>query len=528
MTKELNETKSGEKAAVEPSARVSFLTELQDGAKFQVRMVPSADEHPKGAGTADAKACRQSMEYRDFINTAAENMFDLKALGDLRSLISKHDCQIKTTADAIRFAEVELSKTGDRYNHILSKQEVKAFADETSGRFGGIGVFLVSTPERGSLASAVAAAAGAAVATDRNARAAAFSAGLNATTSGSAEQAKAKDVSQTAATDTSAANTSKQHSFARIDEVIRNTPAEKVGLLKGDVITHVNGKSVRDMDPEQVGNLLRGRLNSQVSLNLIRDGHEIHRDIRRGMIDANTVGEPSDKGDGVIYIRIRNFHRSDTAEKVQAALEKNPSAKGFVIDVRNNPGGLVDAAVDTSALFIERGTIMRTRERVRSTPEAPVFAETHYYKGSSGTVAEVTYSDGRTPELRKLPSIPDVIKGRPVVVLTDNDTASAGEIFAGASHDSGKNVSTLGVRTYGKGIGQSIFPLMPGGTNLKVTDMRYYTPSGKWPGDADKQRPGLEPDKTVANPENVDFNSPEDAQLIAGVELVKEKLKRPR
>ena len=115
---------------------------------------------------------------------------------------------------------------------------------------------------------------------------------------------------------------------------------------------------------------------------------------------------------------------------------------------------------------------------------------------------------------------------RPVVLLQNGNSASAAEIFTGALHDTGK-ITTLGEKSFGKGIGQTIIPYMPHGTDLKITSLHYNTPSGLWPGDAGKNKIGIQPDIVVKQPEGAKLGSPEDLQLAEAVKLLKQKLAAP-
>lgn len=469
------------------NARLAFQNELQEGTHQRLQAYQVAQAKPF---SLKPEACPVSREYNLFINTAARNMFNATASVDVQKLLNKHNCAIKTPADAIAKANSELEKH-DYFTYVMTPKQVQELNEATTGRYAGIGIDYANAPETPAVAAVM-----------------------------------AKDHPPTPPQKTKAGKPPVIHEYPTIDGVIENTPAQRSGLQQGDVITKINGKSVRDLPPDAVGELLSGRINTHVNLSLVRDGVEIKRRLTRAEIDAPTVSKPVDKGDGVFHIRISSFGREDTAVKLQEAIEKNPDAKGFVIDVRDNPGGLFDAAIETSSLFISKGLIMSTRERLNSDPQNPVYETKIYGKGEEeGNYIHTTYSDNRASTREFQKTMPNVVNGRPVVLMYDGDSASASEIVAGALHDSAENVTTLGTKSYGKGTAQTIFTRnMPAGTNLKVTTLRYYTPSGFWPGDADKNKIGLTPDITVPNPAGVKLGREGDLQLAEAVRIAKQKV----
>jgi carboxyl-terminal processing protease len=233
-----------------------------------------------------------------------------------------------------------------------------------------------------------------------------------------------------------------------------DTPAAKVGIMSGDLITHINDEAVQGLTLEQAVNKMKGPVNTTTRLKILRNGTEqpIDVSITRAVIQVRPVRYHSDGGD-IGYIRITDFSEQ-TTEGLRKAItdisKQIPPEKlaGYVVDLRNNPGGLLDQAVSVSAAFMARGEVVSTRGR---TPE-----ETQRFTARTG----------------------DLIKGKPLVVLINGGSASASEIVAGALHDH-KRATLIGTRSFGKGSVQTIIPLGAGKGALALTTARYFTPSGR-------------------------------------------------
>ena len=233
-----------------------------------------------------------------------------------------------------------------------------------------------------------------------------------------------------------------------------DTPAAKVGIMSGDLITHINDEAVQGLTLEQAVNKMKGPVNTTTRLKILRNGTEqpIDVSITRAVIQVRPVRYHTDGGD-IGYIRITDFGEQTTEglRKAIADISKQiPPEKlaGYVVDLRNNPGGLLDQAVSVSAAFMARGEVVSTRGR---TPE-----ETQRFTARTG----------------------DLIKGKPLVVLINGGSASASEIVAGALHDH-KRATLIGTRSFGKGSVQTIIPLGAGKGALALTTARYFTPSGR-------------------------------------------------
>ncbi len=245
------------------------------------------------------------------------------------------------------------------------------------------------------------------------------------------------------------------------------TPAARAGILSGDLITYIDGDAVQGLSLEQAVNKMKGPVHTSTKLKIERKGADkpIDVSIEREIIQVKPVSFHTDGGD-IGYIRISSFSEQtgDGLKNAIADISKQiPSEKlaGYVVDLRNNPGGLLDQAVSVAGTFMARGEVVSTRGR---TPE-----ETQRYTARGG----------------------DITKGKPLVVLINGGSASASEIVAGALHDH-KRATLIGTRSFGKGSVQTIIPLGTGNGALALTTARYFTPSGR-----SIQAQGVSPDIEV-------------------------------
>jgi carboxyl-terminal processing protease len=233
-----------------------------------------------------------------------------------------------------------------------------------------------------------------------------------------------------------------------------DTPAAKAGILSGDLVTQIDDEAVQGLTLEQAVNKMKGPINTKTRLTIIRKGKEAPIDVSivREIIRVRPVSYRVDGGN-IGYIRISSFNEQTTDELKKAIGDiskqiPSESLAGYVVDLRNNPGGLLDQAVSVSSAFMPRGEVVSTRGR---TPE-----ETQRFTAHGG----------------------DLIKGKPLVVLINGGSASASEIVAGALHDH-KRATLIGTRSFGKGSVQTIIPLGTGNGALALTTARYFTPSGR-------------------------------------------------
>src|SRR6266850_2531677 len=233
-----------------------------------------------------------------------------------------------------------------------------------------------------------------------------------------------------------------------------DTPAAKAGIMSGDLITSIDDAAVQGLTLEQAVAKMKGPVNTKTRLKIMRKGAEqpIDVSIVREVIRVRPVRYRTEGGD-IGYVRITTFNEQTTEGLKKAIRDISKqippeNLAGYVVDLRNNPGGLLDQAVSVSAAFMARGEVVSTRGR---TPE-----ETQRFTARTG----------------------DLIKGKPLVVLINGGSASASEIVAGALHDH-KRATLIGTRSFGKGSVQTIIPLGTGNGALALTTARYYTPSGR-------------------------------------------------
>jgi carboxyl-terminal processing protease len=248
---------------------------------------------------------------------------------------------------------------------------------------------------------------------------------------------------------------------------IDDTPAAKAGVMANDIITHLDDEAVQGLTLNQAVDKMRGPVNTKIKLTIMRKGAEkpIEVSIVRDIIRVKSVRWHPEGGD-IGYIRISQFNEQTTDGLKQAINDLNAQLgadkiKGYLIDLRNNPGGLLDQAISVSDTFLEKGEIVSTRGR---NPE-----ETQRFNARPG----------------------DLTKGKPLIVLINGGSASASEIVAGALQDH-KRATLIGTRSFGKGSVQTIIPLGAGNGALRLTTARYYTPSGR-----SIQAKGISPDIEV-------------------------------
>ena len=241
-----------------------------------------------------------------------------------------------------------------------------------------------------------------------------------------------------------------ENGFIKVISPIDDTPAQKAGIKAGDLIIRLDDKPVKGMSLNDAVKTMRGEPGSEISLSIVREGVEQPLKIKivRDIIKVKSVKSRMLE-DGYGYVRITSF-RAKTGESMVEAineLKKNGELKGLVLDLRNNPGGVLNAAVSVSDAFLDSGLIV--------------------------------YTDGRIEDSKmKFNATPgDILNDAPIVVLINAGSASASEIVAGALQDH-KRAVIMGEKTFGKGSVQTILPTSNGGA-VKLTTARYYTPSGR-------------------------------------------------
>lgn len=255
--------------------------------------------------------------------------------------------------------------------------------------------------------------------------------------------------------------------FVKVVSPIDDTPAARAGMETGDLIIRLDDKPVKGLSLNEAVKLMRGKPGSDIVLTVVREGEDkpLRITITRAVIQVTSVrNRILEEGYG--YVRVSHFQTKTTADMVKAIekmkAESEGKMNGLVLDLRNNPGGVLSAAVGISDAFLNEGLIV--------------------------------YTDGREKDsrLRYSASQGDVLDGAPIVVLVNGGSASASEIVAGAMQDHGRGV-VMGNKTFGKGSVQTIQNLANGGA-VKLTTARYYTPSGR-----SIQAEGINPDIVTDN-----------------------------
>ncbi len=254
-----------------------------------------------------------------------------------------------------------------------------------------------------------------------------------------------------------------ENGVVKVVSPIDDTPAHKAGMLPGDLIIGIEGKSIRGLPLSKAVEKLRGKVGSKVKITILREGSDpFELEIIRDIIKIRSVKYNIINNVG--YIRLTTFSETTTStmldaiEKIKTQTGKN--FQGLILDLRNNPGGLLNQTIAVTDAFLENGEIVSTKGRNND--------------DTSRTFAQPG----------------DVISNQPLIVLINSGSASASEIVAGALKDHGRAI-ILGTRSFGKGSVQSIVPI-PGNGAIRLTTSRYYTPSG-----ISIQAKGIEPDIIV-------------------------------
>jgi carboxyl-terminal processing protease len=260
-----------------------------------------------------------------------------------------------------------------------------------------------------------------------------------------------------------------EEGFVKVVSPIDGTPADEAGIEAGDFITHVDGESLLGLVLDEAVELMRGPVGSEIIITVVREGEAEPFDVSivRDTIEL-TVVRSRTEGDSVV-LRLSTFNDQTYPKMAEQLAEKVETAggidsiNGFVIDLRNNPGGLLTQAIRVSDAFLNEGEIVSTRGREASDGDR--------FNATMGDLAE----------------------GKPIVVLINGGSASASEIVAGALQDHRRAI-VIGTKSFGKGSVQTVMPLRSEGA-MRLTTARYYTPSGR-----SIQSLGVSPDIVVAQP----------------------------
>lgn len=259
-----------------------------------------------------------------------------------------------------------------------------------------------------------------------------------------------------------------ENGFIKVISPIDGTPAQKAGIEAGDLIIRLNDKPVKGMNLNEAIQTMRGKKGSTLIMGIMRPGAEKPFDVTivRDLIKVQSVRTKL-LDDDYLYIRIAQFQVDsgrDMARRISEQLEKNPNIKGLLLDLRNNPGGVLQASVDVVDAFLDQGLVVYTEGRLEN-------SDTNY-NASAG----------------------DITDGLPLIVLINEGSASASEIVAGALQDQ-KRAVIMGTRSFGKGSVQTVIPISDDRA-IKLTTALYFTPSGR-----SIQAQGIEPDVLVERAE---------------------------
>ncbi|MBP0494444.1 S41 family peptidase [Roseomonas sp. SG15] len=275
---------------------------------------------------------------------------------------------------------------------------------------------------------------------------------------------------------------SQEAGYVKVISPIDDTPAARAGVKPGDLITHINEKTTQGLTLQEAVDQMRGERGSSIRLTIRREGTAtpVELTLTRDVIRPQVVRARLEAGD-IAYVRLTSFNEQ-TEVGLRRALQTLRSQagsgglKGVVLDLRNNPGGLLDQAIQVSDDFLDQGEIVSTRAR---RPE-----DAQRWNAKSG----------------------DITSGLPVVVLVNAGSASASEIVAGALQDHRRAI-VMGVKSFGKGSVQTVMPL-PGNGAIRLTTARYYTPSGR-----SIQATGIQPDiEVLAQREDAQQNRERDRE----------------
>jgi carboxyl-terminal processing protease len=280
----------------------------------------------------------------------------------------------------------------------------------------------------------------------------------------------------------------------RVITPMAGSPAARSGLRSGDEIIAVNGVRVEPGNLQETINQMRGRAGSKITVTVMRDGEAVIHEMRREIIRVASVYHEM-LAPAYGYVRVNQFSETTARELSRAIddMQKGEMLEGLVLDLRNNPGGVLDAAVDVSDLFLDSGVIVT--------------------------------AEGRTAEsrFRRSAHRGDVLDGAELILLVNEGSASASEIVAGALQDHGR-ATVIGTSTFGKGLVQTVVPLSKGRA-IKLTTSRYFTPSGDsinetgiTPDVYIEDTPGF-PDLSLAGAVNCE----RDVQLVTALERLQHR-----
>ena len=423
---------------------------------------------------SSAATCPESRAYLKLVDGAINRFYEPERLNEtqISALRSKYNCLIKSDADAVKYANEAVKDLGDSYTDVITADEAREIERAERGEVTGIGVEIKAVPQR-------------------------------LTSPDGKPPGESENVPIV------------------ISKVTESSPAQRAGLTAGDRIVKVDESVIDTETTDETAKLIRGDIDTKVRVTVERDGKEREVEITREVIDVPAV--KSEMRDGFLHISVMTFSQTDVSEEVEKALKANPDANGYILDLRNNPGGFVREALQTGSLFMSSGLMLSTKNREDIDGEVS-FDKTTYQLEADSIKLKTVYED--MPTLQKgmdhtMERHPDIVE-KPVVILVNEHSASASELLTGAFKDNNE-AYVIGTKTYGKGIGQTtIRSGLPEDSWLKVTTFKYFTPNGTWVGDAGSNKIGLTPHQVVPLTAGAEMNSTADNQLRAALDHLKQ------
>lgn len=444
------------------------------------------------------QVCPPNDSYQKLVTKAWNNIYDPKKLGDLTELQNKFNCQLQAKNDPVYYANQALKATDDPYTRVMDKAESDAEKDENEGVFKGFGLLFA---------------------------------------------------------DKSVTADPKLPSPLKLTGTVENSPAYRKGIRSGDYIVAIDGVALKGKTFDQAFDLIDKEKEQEFTIS--RNGKTFKHKMTAEETDVPSVKSKRLAGN-IAYIQIKTFDQNDVSDELQEALKKHRKASGYIIDVRDNTGGFFEEAINSASLFVKNGKIVSTRTRIDldekggtepadaggTDQQSPAVAS-DAAKGASQATAngakkpmdfeKVTYrvhakgltettedeNEGTKQENTKT-RYPDLVD-KPTVVLVNGDSASSSEVFTAALQQNG-DAKVVGTKTFGKGIGQTIFYNQPESSTLRVTSFRYFTPKDNWLGDGHNEKIGIRPDFEVHNKPGVKFGSPQDRQLRVALQEIKKKI----
>lgn len=421
-------------------------------------------------GCTSFRPSPQTLYHRAWQATQ-DSIYDPASLGDWKQWEHKQDGKLKTDDDATKAINEMLASVHDRYTYFLDTKAVQAERQAADGHIVGIGIVFQVKQD------------------------------------GAGNAVKGPDGKPMPdATD---------DGYPMIGEVVDGSPAEMSGVQVGDAVISIDGRATSGLSVDTLVNQVRGNEGTTVKLEIRHSGAAAQNlALVRQQIKVHELSTRH-LPDGIGYLRLEDFAQNSTVEDFKNGLADLKDCRMLVIDLRSNPGGLIRNAVGASSLFIKQGKVVTIKERIAKGG----YTTTVYRLTSSQLLQEKLDDNGKVLESTSSVREPYMIANRPVVLLANDGTASAAEMMTGALRDNGA-VTVLGVKTFGKGIGQSRLT-MPNGTELHVTSLHYFTPSGAWLGDGHNSVSyGIVPDLEVQPNDGLVFGDENDNQLKAAIDVL--------